>query len=83
MRRPDRVDKQVMAHDRAAYAALSRFLPWRWGRPGPVARQGEKGDAGTLTTRLVGRGFLWATPLVATEAEELLSERTPIAMPVP
>jgi hypothetical protein len=44
-----------------------------------VARHGEKGDAGTLTRRLAGRGF----PLVATEAEELLSERTPIAMPVP
>jgi EAL domain-containing protein (putative c-di-GMP-specific phosphodiesterase class I) len=32
---------------------------------------------------LLGQGFLWAAPLVARDAEELLSARTPVAMQVP
>jgi EAL domain-containing protein (putative c-di-GMP-specific phosphodiesterase class I) len=31
----------------------------------------------------LGQGFLWAPPLVAREAEELLWRRTPVAMQVP
>jgi diguanylate cyclase (GGDEF)-like protein/PAS domain S-box-containing protein len=32
---------------------------------------------------LLGQGFLWAPPLVAREAEELLSARTPVALQLP
>jgi EAL domain-containing protein (putative c-di-GMP-specific phosphodiesterase class I) len=32
---------------------------------------------------LLGQGFLWAAPLVARDAEELLSAPAPVAVPVP